>query len=311
MAIGDALAGMAGPAIAGAVGPWILDKVSKGLVELSKAGNMAMKPIRELTESLTTFLLAPIKSVQALGAAISPLVALFNPAYVIQFELALRDTMAVLGQMLVPVLEGITIYIQKFGDALVGLTPVFQPLFDEIGQLITSIASMLVPMAKAAAPVLQGLAEVLGRFLKILAQGVAFFTGVVIGLLNVITKMFGLTSNFKEGSSSNFAFRPTKVQSVEQFSNDVFESSARNIYSRGTEAKKPEALLAEIKDAMENGRKLVEKIEKHVSAILAWFKRRGQEIDKIGDAGGIASGAASVGGGIGYAIGKLGFKKSW
>lgn len=304
MAIGEMLGNLAGRAVGGNVG--ILDKVTEQITALAKAGEKTMESIRGLTDSLTKLLLGPLKNVQAIGQSIAPFVALFNPAIVIQFELALRDTMAVMGQMLVPVLQGVTNFVRKFGDALVGLTPVFQPLFDEIGQFISSFAAGLVPMIKAAAPLLEALSDALASFLRILAQGIAFVVGAVTQLLNIITSLFGLTSRFKEGSSTNFAFRPTRVQGVRQFAESVFESSARNIYSRGTSSKKPEELLAEIKAAMAAGKAVIDKIAGFVEEVAKWVRNPYVSIRKAIE--GAVDAADSF---IGQQFAKFGLSKPW
>src|SRR5690349_13635046 len=104
MALGNAIGDLAGRTLSG--NSAVLDKVSDEIVALARAGETAMGSIRKLTEALDQFLLAPLKNVQALGNAIAPMVAAFNPGLVVQFELALRDTYAVMGQMLLPVMQG-------------------------------------------------------------------------------------------------------------------------------------------------------------------------------------------------------------
>jgi hypothetical protein len=305
MSLGASIQGLAGRTFSG--NSMILDKVTEEITALSKASEKALGSITKFTTALTDFLLAPLANVKALAAAIAPLVALFNPAVVTQFELAMRDTLATVGSMLVPVLQGVTQYVRHFGDLLAGMIPVFQPLFNEIGQFISSFGVGLVDVFKSAAPILQGLSDVLSYFLRIAAQGIAFFAGAVSELLDVISHLFGLTSRFNgNATSSGMATRQTKVSTVSQFAEDVFSSTAKNVYNRGGQSKTPDALLGEIKDSINSGRELVGKIKDGVDKIVGWFER-----NVGGPADSIKGAANQADDWLGRQLGSLGLKKPW
>lgn len=245
------------------------------LLSIGKAAKTAIDPLKGLASTITGTLMGPLKGVRDLFSEISGFVQLFNPAIVTRFTLALNDTMAVLGSALVPVLQGMTIYVQKFGDALAGLLPAIQPLFDAIGQMFASYAEGFAPIIEAATPFIALFAGAMADLIRQLSTGLAFFQGIVAELLDTLAEMFGIKGwgNFqKDASSKGFAARQTKVSNVEQFARDVFASSARNIYSRQGGGKKPEDLLADIKQAMDKGRELVQAIAAGVNSIWALIK---------------------------------------
>lgn len=259
---------MALPALVGAIG------------QLAGAGSIATQAVTRLASTITGGLLGPLESVRSLVGTIGQLVGLFNPGLMAQFQLVLNDTLAVIGSSLIPVLLGVTRYVRLFGDTLAALLPVIQPLFDAIGQAVADHAQGFLPIFQAAAPFIQLFADSMTQLLDKMATGMAFLQGIVAELIDTIAQLFGLESRFNANASSKgFAARQTKVSSVEQFANDLFASTAKNIYAREGGGKKPEALLAEIKKAIEDGRKVVEQIRDFVKTIADWFTAK-VNIDK-------------------------------
>lgn len=291
-ALGRAAVGGAQLASGSGIGRAIgVQNLAVGLGQLSKSATGALGAVTGLASSLTGGLLGPLEAVTGMVDTIGKLVGLFNPGIVTQFQLALNDTMAVLGAMLIPVLQGATDYVRTFGDGLAKLMPVLQPLFDTIGQFITNYAVGLIPIIEASAPFIQLFADTLAELLKILSRGVAFLQGVVAELIDTLAALFGLdSSRFKaDATSRGFAARQTKVTGVEQFARDVFASTAKNIYARQGGGKKPEQLLEEIKGAMEAGRELVRTISTNVGLILAILQAGAKPVVNIaGPVGDIA-----------------------
>jgi hypothetical protein len=257
-AVIGAIGGLAGRTAAG--NSRDMDALAGAIEKLAKAGQSALGSITGLASSLTGGLLAPLDAVRGLVDTIGNLVGLFNPGVVTQFQIALNDTLAVLGSALLPVMQGITVYIRAFGDALATLLPALQPLFDAIGQYIANYAQGLVPIFQAAAPFIHLFAEAIGFLLEKLSLGVAFIQGVIAELINIVANLFGLENKFKAASSAGFARRQTRVSTVAQFADDAFANSAKNIYAQQGGGKKPEALLEEIRDAMRGGRELMQQI---------------------------------------------------
>ena len=253
-----------------------IEKTAGAIDKLAGAGRAAFGSVTALASSITGGLLSPLGAVRDLFNSIGNLVGLFNPGVVAQFQLALNDTMAVIGSSLVPVMQGMTQYVRLFGDALAGLLPVIRPLMDSIGGYIARGAQGFLPLLQAAAPFIELFADSMALLLDKLSVGVAFLQGVVAELITTIAELFGLESRFNANASSKgFAVRQTKVGSVEQFAADLFASNLKNINARPGEARKdPADLLGEIKEAMKNGRKVVEDIRRDVAALLEVFSTK-------------------------------------
>lgn len=294
-------------------GDVMLNKTAGAIDKLAIAGKTAMASITNLATSITGGLLSPLETVRQLVGTIGNLVGLFNPGIVTRFQLVLNDTLAVIGAGLVPVMQGLTIYVRTFGNVLAGLLPVLQPLFNAIGQYIANYGHGVVEIFQAAAPLIQVFADGMAVLLGHLSKGIAFLQGVVAELITMIAELFGLQSRFNANAKSEgFAARRTSVSSVEQFAADLFASTARNVYARQTpDAKKPEALLAEIKEAIVKGRELVKKIAGHVEELASFFLKKKEQADKV--IGGVADGVvgAGVGAAVAAAIAALGAKKPW
>lgn len=272
MALGNALFDLAGRAASG--NSKALDMVSDGLDHLAKAAGTAMESVTRLTESLTKLLTAPLDQVKAMANVIGPLVAAFNPGIVTQFALALHDTHAVIGAMLTPVLQGATIYVRKFGDLLAGMIPVLAPLTEKIGQFIADFGTGFTKVIAAAAPVIQVLTDALGWLLDKLTIGIGLFAGAVTELLTLLTSALGLTSRFNPGAqSTGFGTRQTRVQSVQQASDDVFASSARNIYARDSGVKSPQQASEELAKAFEEGRQAIKDLTTKLKEAKDWLNQ--------------------------------------
>jgi hypothetical protein len=73
------------------------------------------------------------KSLISFGGQLASFVGKANPAAVIRFNRALDDTTAVLGQILTPVLERVTLLMRGIGDALASLSPTAKALVGGLG----------------------------------------------------------------------------------------------------------------------------------------------------------------------------------
>lgn len=306
MALPAIAAALGRTALAGAVGGGSSQAVSAATrlafnLEklLPKAATIAVNAIGTLASTISHGLLAPLAPIQQLFQSIGPLVKLFNPGIVTQFQLALNDTMAVIGSALVPVLQGMTIYVRKFGDALAGLLPALQPFFDGVAQFIANFATSFVPIIEAAAPFIAIFGQALADLMQHFSKAMALVHGIIAELINLIADLFGvrgLGGFNKDAKSTGFAARQTKVSGVEQFARDVFASTAKNIYARQGEGKTPTALLQEIKDAMAGGKQLVQEIRDWVKKIYEWFAQKAKIAEDIaaeraaGGTGGKAAG---------------------
>lgn len=103
-------------------------------------------------------------ALDAIAAAAGPvqnLVRLANPARANQFTIALEDAFAVIGRMLIPVLDGFTVAARKVGDFYAGLEPVIGPVMGKIGELIEKTFTKWMQVAERNAPVIEMLADAL------------------------------------------------------------------------------------------------------------------------------------------------------
>lgn len=151
-------------------------------------------------------------AIVAVGAAIQALVAKTNPAVAFQFNRALDDLAGTLGQILTPVLQGITVFIRQFADGMQGLKPAFEPIMTGIGQIIAALGPLAQSLMELAGPAIQLFGSLLQNIVvpvvQMAADALNFF---VKGLQDVIeTISLGLISfdEFKAKSSVNAAIRP-------------------------------------------------------------------------------------------------------
>ena len=75
------------------------------------------------------------------------MVAKANPAAAFQFNRALDDLNATMGQILTPILNGVTDVVRGFADVLQGLKPAFELLTETIGDFLKFIGKALSELA--------------------------------------------------------------------------------------------------------------------------------------------------------------------
>lgn len=271
--LGNAIFDLVGRGAAG--NSTILDKVSEGIESLAKAGDKALGSMTRLTEALTDLFTAPLTNAKQLASVIGPMVAAFNPGVVQQFSLALHDTYAVLGDMLMPVMKSLTVYVRQFGDVLAGMIPVISPLTKEIGNFIVGVGTGFSEMIKAAAPLIEVLSDGLGWVLRQVTYGIGLVSGAVTELLNIIADVFGLTSRFNANAKSEgFGTRNVRVGSVENFASEVFASNAKNAFSREGAEKSPQKASEELRKALNDGAAAMRDLTDLLRPFIEWLRRR-------------------------------------
>lgn len=255
-----------------------------GFKELASAAMNAFTGVTKLGGAITQQLLGPLESVRSLVSSIGQMVSLANPAIMQNFMLALNDTAAVIGRMLIPVMQSITVFTRAYGDALAKLAPALEPLFEAIANFIAGYATAVIPLVEAAAPFIALWADALVYLLKALSQGIAFFQGVVIELLNTFSSLFGLEKRFNmDASSRGAAVRQISVGGIEQTASAVFAKAAQNAFAQaGQEPKKQEDWLKDIATAIKSGQQVVKDIYAEVVKIVLWTDK---QLNKANDAG--------------------------
>lgn len=121
-------------------------------------------------------------AVDVLAAAAAPveaLVRLHNPARADLFVKRLADAQAVIGRMLVPVLDAFTRAAMKVGNTMAGLEPVFAPLMSSVSNFIDMLATKWTDYMRKHG----GLME---NFIDVAAKVVDATTAVVGGLFDLL-----------------------------------------------------------------------------------------------------------------------------
>jgi hypothetical protein len=288
-----------------------LGAVGTAFSSLTKVASLAMGGIGAVTSAiggLTGVLTAPIDMIQSLATAITGMVELVNPAIVQQFTFAMNDAMAVMGSMLVPVMQAMTIYMRAFGDSLARMQPILQPLFDALAQYLANSALMFGQLIEAMAPFIQLMVSGLVPVINEVSKAIAFAVGWMTELIRTISELLGLSSNFdKSRTAEGRAARNIKVGSVESFANDQFAMMVKNMFGGPDQGKKPEEHLADIKKAMEAGAEVIRKIAKIGDDIYKFLKEElGPLIARFKEAREDAKSFASGGGFLGMLLNKIG-----
>jgi hypothetical protein len=254
--------------------------IVKSVGSVASVAGLALGGVGAAVGGLTGSLTAPLDAIKSTVDAISQFVQLANPGVFLQFTRAMDDAMAVLGGMLTPVLEGLTVYVRTYADALARLGPVLQPLFDEFGQLFADMALIGAQMLEAYAPLIQLLADGLIPVIRKLAEGFAFVEGAIIQLVNTFTSLLGLTSRFDKGKNSQgAAVRGIHTGSVDDFAKRQFEKMIEGAFSSG-KGKTPQQVNEEILKALERGKELMGNLTRAIEALVQWLRERGKDVER-------------------------------
>lgn len=158
------------------------------------------------------------QAVAKLGLSLQSFVALANPAVAEQFTLALKDTLAVIGQALTPVLQVATQILRIFGDAVAGFS-------GDLGQALGVIASALIPVFEVFAEVFARLGQVAAEVLKFVAPLIRFVAEGIKAVfewlgrgIRFLLDLIGIEigdSPLKKGASTGAAARSAQIGSVQ------------------------------------------------------------------------------------------------
>lgn len=174
-------------------------------------------------------------AVASLGASIAGIVAKANPAVAEQFNLALNDTLAVIGQALVPVLQVATQLLRLFADAMAGFSreigealgeifSALMPVFEVFVEVFARLLSVVAEVLKAVAPLIRMVAEGIKTIFDWLGRAIRF-------LLDLIGIELG-DSPLKRGASTGAAVRQASIGSVE----GLIQKAQVSAFSLGTAA---------------------------------------------------------------------------
>lgn len=133
-------------------------------------------------------------AIAGLGSVLGTLVGKAAPVEVEKFQIALNDTLAVIGRALIPVMQTMTELMRLAGDtfatftglvsgflaaAMVPLTAVFRAFFDVAGRVGAALGKVLA----AATPILAGLAESFTAIFSAVSPVINLLIDLIGGLL--------------------------------------------------------------------------------------------------------------------------------
>jgi hypothetical protein len=178
---------------------------------------------------------APVAAaaVAAVGLAMVQFVGKANPAVAEQFNLALNDVMAVIGQALTPVLQVVTQVTRLFGDALAGVLPALGAVLGEIASSLMPIFEALFEAFAISLGFLADVLKIVAPVIKIIADGIKtvfdWWLRAIKYLLGLVGIELGDTS-IKKGSSTGAAVRQAGHDSVE----GLIKKAQASAFSLGT-----------------------------------------------------------------------------
>lgn len=128
-----------------------------------------------------------ISSLNSVFGPIASIVEKMNPAAVEMFSRAMDDLTAVMGDLLLPILEAGTGLVRRFADILNSIVPAFDPIIEVIVELVGIMADLLLPIFEAVTPLIQ----LFGAILKSMMPVVQFLADIfkkVLGVIGMFTK---------------------------------------------------------------------------------------------------------------------------
>lgn len=210
----------------------------------------------------------------AAGLASFHAVALASPGTMERFQLAINDTTAVVGRVLVPVVEFLTSIIRTVGDVLATILPPASTL----REILQPIAQTFRSLMEALAPIITIIKNVLLVALKALAIAVQVVMIPINFLVGIIQGLIG---------------------SEEKLASSV-GAAARNISFTSSDAAQKQAYAAIYKNSQGGG------MEGMVSGISKTLSDIGEDVRAIAEKIGAAARTAATVGRTAVGIGTLG-----
>lgn len=126
---------------------------------------------KNVKSTIADLLINPMGAIPDLMSRIREAVETFNPGAMIEFDLAMRDLMAVFGEALLPVVKIVTGVIRKFADTL---RPILQKLEPVFAKLANTIGNFLLMNIDKFADTIKNLIPLLELYMNRMQQSLAF-----------------------------------------------------------------------------------------------------------------------------------------
>ncbi len=169
-------------------------------------------------------------------------VSLASPGTMERLNLAFEDTLAVVGQALVPAFEFMTSIIRTVGDVLASILPPassLREIFQPIAEMFRSLMEALAPIAKFIQTVLTMALKALAIALQVLMLPIQFLVGIIKGLIGEEEKL---------ASSVAAAVRNITFTTSDAFQKAAYTAAYKN--SAGTGDGEYQSPLAGISDTL-------------------------------------------------------------
>jgi hypothetical protein len=194
--------------------------VGQALQQTRTAAGQATGAIGGMNRAMSTMvssLAAGSNAIKALAAPLQSFVGLRSPVAIKQFELAINDMNAAIGDILLPVWNALTSSARSMGDtyatladairpAMTGIATAIGTVFQEIGSVARENAGALKPMASF----LGGAAVATGNMVKWLIQLTSAFHPMLRVLRDAAT-LLGLGGTPEERSARGMAVRNVSI----------------------------------------------------------------------------------------------------
>jgi CBS domain-containing protein len=188
---------------------------------LGKTAANLVVPFRNLTDVVVGF-----------GNQIAKSVALANPAVFQQWQLAVRDLGATIGQTLTPVLQVVTKVVRLFADAISSFSGPLGAVLGEIAESLMPIFGALAEVMARVGQVLAGAMRLIAPFIKMAVDGIMTVFDWIGRAVRYLLDLIGIElgdSPLKRGASVGAAVRQAGHGSVES----VIQKAQASAFSLG------------------------------------------------------------------------------
>lgn len=234
-----------------------LERIGKGLALLQAPATSLGNQMRSLASTAMLPLAAATNVYAAASGAVIQQMLHFveksSPATAFQFNRALDDLAGTMGQILTPVIQGVTVFVRATADALQGLKPALAPIMNGISQVIQALAPLMQALMQAMGPAFQAvgfiIADVVVPAIKTLADTLTDFAKTAMRAIQELSGGMIAFDDFQAKSSFGAAIRPAAYSKIEDIGKRT-TLSALNQTDRGNEVPrkidKSNELLAKI-----------------------------------------------------------------
>ncbi len=170
-------------------------------------GDVAKKAFIPLGPAFETFQIAAGQTIQTMLRFVEK----SNPAAAFQFNRALDDLAATMGQILVPVIQGVGIFVREMADVFQGMRPAMEPVMRGISDVVVELSKMIQPLMSLFIPALQ----LIGTIIKeIVVPAIKSMVEAFMELVRILQEA-GIIEELKKGNSIGAAVRPAAYGSIE------------------------------------------------------------------------------------------------